>query len=109
MLHGGNLSSVNKSKAHSYYVSVNERGTERGRGKARDGGGERKENLQTWLGGKARTLDGELTELMRQKGSGESQPGLCLLSGGHCQMSVSVFVAVFLESIWNLSGLHDKP
>lgn len=92
MLHSGNCSSVNKSKADSDYVSVNEQSTERGRGK----GGERKENFKSCLGGKARTLDGELTELMRQKGSRESQPGLCLLCSGHCQMSVSALVAMFL-------------
>lgn len=93
MLHSGNCSSVNKSKADSDYVSVNEQSTERGRGK---GGGEGKENFKSCLGGKARTLDGELTELMRQKGSRESQPGLCLLCSGHCQMSVSALVAMFL-------------
>lgn len=89
MLHSGNCSSVNKSKADLDYVSVNEQSTERGRGE-----GKREENLKTCLGGKA--LDGELTELMRQKGSAQSQPGLCLLCSGHCQMSVSALVAMFL-------------
>lgn len=32
---------------------------------------------------------------MRQKGSAQSQPRLCLLCCGHCQMSVSALVAFF--------------
>lgn len=45
MLHSGNCSSVNKSKADSDYVSVNEQSTERGRGK---GGGGRKILKAAW-------------------------------------------------------------
>lgn len=41
--------------------------------KEEEGEGCRKENFKACLGGKV--LDGELTELMRQKGSTQSQPG----------------------------------
>lgn len=42
MLHSGNRSSVNKSKADSDYVSVKEQSTERGRGTGEGGGEEGK-------------------------------------------------------------------
>lgn len=86
--------SVNKSRADSDCVSVNERGTERGRGMRGSNGffffflppQRARED--------ARQGADRVDETERRQRA--TQPRFCLLCGGHCQMSVSVLVAMFL-------------
>lgn len=83
-------------------MCVRERDTEGGKG-----GEEGK--VFFCIGGEERMLYQEVIEMMKKRACRESETRFCLLSHGHCQMSVSVACCFVSSVIWHLSGLCDKP